>query len=91
MKKISKHRLKVSIKSNKIPLVVCETLRFDIFVLGTMAAETTRVGVLAILLSDAPQPIENFLLNADEIRINNEKRKKRFFFLVLFFFCVSFF
>jgi hypothetical protein len=92
-KKISKCRLKINIKSNKIPLVVCEALRFDIFVLGAMAAETTRVGVVAILLSDAPQPIEKFLLNTDESRIKNEKRRKRllFIFFSCFFFCVSFF
>jgi len=81
MKKISKCRLKINIKSNKIPLVVCEALRFDIFVLGAMAAETTRVGVVAILLSDAPQPIKKFLLNTDESRIKNEKRRKRLLFI----------
>ena len=58
---------------------------------GSVAAETARVDVVITLLFDAPQPIENFLLDENENKIKNSKRerneKKRFFslfFILLF-------
>jgi hypothetical protein len=56
-------------------------------VFGAMAAESTGVDVVPILLFDAPQPMKNFLFRTNENRIKNEERRKKIFFS----FCVSFF
>jgi hypothetical protein len=69
------------VKPNTIPAIECEALRLEGFVLGAMAAETTRVGVVALLLFDALQPMKIFLFNVNESRTKNEKRKKDFYFL----------
>jgi hypothetical protein len=56
-------------------------------VFGAMAAETTGVGVVAILFFDASHPMKNFLFRTNENRIKNEERLTKDFFS----FCVSFF
>jgi hypothetical protein len=81
MNKVVNVDLKMIVKPNRIPVIECEALRLEGFVLGAMAAETTRVGVAALLLFDALQPMKIFLLNVNESRTKNEKRKKDFYFL----------
>jgi hypothetical protein len=44
-----------------------------------MATDATLVGVVVILLFDAPQPIENFLLNTNESEAKNENTQKKTF------------